>query len=1035
MNNKSEPEELQDQYVEVAQNCRFENMPGAVVKREPICYFNTAAIDGNPIMSLYRYYTSGGITKFIATSGTGIYVGDDATGTWTLIRTVTTTGKRFKFVTYKDILIGSDNITWELCSAKAKIGPAGSITRTAISYAITWDDDWYVPGAVSNTIAIVTAQNISLSNIPLGPIGTVNRKIYRKSSETGGGYRLIATLANNTSTTYTDTTADASAGTLMPGVTDSMPRGAELQIYRERLFITRDPTAPNTIYYSDPYTPWYIQKDTQLMYLEISPDDNDEIMGIPIVMGNIVCIKKNTIRKVFILGPTGNWYAEDPFSFSGSPAAYSICQTPMGIVYLGWDHWYLYDGSNAQPVIDEFDTGEILPANYYDVVSHWDNSEFLAAYTDLSYGSQVHDRVMRYNFKRKTLSYDTIFANCFASKRGDQETGELYYGASNNGFVYQAVNEDINYRLTTKTDALTGTLSNVFVGGTENNPYMEIGTIATAVDIPQNICIFWDSEDTNPGVGWTEISSPNNFIKISATQGTIHAGTGHTHGLAGNTSTGPGSEGRPDDNQPSGSNPSHYHPFSITSGSTIAEPKHLRYRLFYKNATVTGEGEFPVGAIVMYDQTAVPEGWEMVDAEGYYIKLQTTDLGYPYPADHTHSYSGNTSAENTGPTSSDGGAATFAGIGHTHSISGTTDTANLDSWELDYVSFRFIRRIGEEGTWDGTAKYAYALYYTAGTPGNGWVDQSATYEGRFLRIGTGAPAVGAASNAAHTHTFSVSATGSSGANQGSGSPDGHAAVDHTHSIASTASASGSAVVPPSITFRLFRKELGKMKDYNAEWETPSLTAGTWTSPAAQLSPELFKSLWWNEALGAGSDMLVYIRVGATQALCLAAAWQPIAGFTNPNSQSLVGIPVGSWVQVKVEFSRTLITDSNPKLYSANGFLLKFSYSKGAIMAEAAVEFVYDMGFRHFDAPAIDKIFQKLASRHEGSLGSFAVYWETENASGTFNISLLSNSNRWDSFFPSNAFGREIKLKFYKNDLYSFKLKELQGFYAAQPLII
>jgi hypothetical protein len=226
-----------------------------------------------------------------------------------------------------------------------------------------------------------------------------------------------------------------------------------------------------------------------------------------------------------------------------------------------------------------------------------------------------------------------------------------------------------------------------------------------------------------------------------------------------------------------------------------------------------------------------------------------------------------------------------------------------------------------------------------------------------------------------------------------------------------------------------------MKDYNAEWETPSLIAGTWTSPAAQLSPEVFKSLWWNESLGSGADMLLYIRVGSTQALCLLAAWQPVAGFTNPNAQDLSAIMVNTWVQVKVEFSRVLITDSNPKLYSANGFLLKFSYSKGAVIAEAAVEFVYDLGFRHFDGPAIDKIFQKLVSRHEGELGSFSVYWETENASGVFTISLLSNPKRWDSFFPSDAFGKEMKLKFYKNDLYSFKVKEIQGFYAPQPMII
>lgn len=1045
MNNKVEVEELEEKWVEIAQNCRFETSPGAVVKREPISYFNVTAIDGNPVMSLYRYYTSSGITKFIATSGVGIYVGDDANGTFTLIRTVTTTGKRFKFVTYKDILIGSsgydnifcydgatDNTTWELGSCKAKIGAAGAITRTAISYKITWDDDWYVPGAVSNTIATVTAQNILLSNVPLGPIGTVNRKIYRKSSETGGAYRLITTLANNTATTYTDSTADASAGTIMPGVTDSIPRGAELQQYRERLFITRDPSNPSRIYYSDPYTPWYIQKDTQLMYLDISPEDNDEIMGIPIVMGNIVCIKKNTIRKIFVLGPTGNWYAEDPFSFSGSPAAYSITQTPYGIMYLGWDHWYLYDGANPLPVIDEFDTAEILPANYYGVVGFWDNTEFLAAYTDISYGSQVPDRVMRYNYKRKTLCYDTIKANCFASKRGDQETGELYYGASNNGYVYKSVNEDIVYKLATKTDALAGTGTQVFIGGTESNPYIEIGSITTALAIPTNMCIFWDSEDTSPGAGWTEITAwADNFIKISATAGTVVAASTHTHPITGQlnaTGTGRSQSGQ---YQNDASTQHTTHSVNITSAASSVVPRYVSFRLFYKNATTT-ESEFPEGSIVMWDQTAIPEGYTEVGNQGYYVRIGATLLNEAFDSSHLHSFSDYSGYAGQSGRSNAGG--NCPAQQHRHLVAGSTQTKEQNDWELDYVALHFIKRIGETGTWDGTEKYAYALYWTVGAPGNGWSEVSATYEGRFLKMGEGAVVTGAAANAAHTHEITAGTSGQDTPNAGNSESTSDCEAHHTHPWTLTTTSANSST-PANVTMRLFRKILGKMKDYNGSWETAGLTTGSWVSPSAQLSPDTLKTLWWNESLVGTDNILVYIRTGATQAICQAAAWMPVGGFTNPNAQSLATITVAIWIQVKVEFSCTDTTVSNPKLYSADGYLLKFSYSKGAVQAETSVEFIYDIGFRHFEQPAMDKIHQLLISRHEGEFGSFSLYWETENASGTFTISLSSNPKRWQSFFPSDAMGKEVKFRVYKNDLYAFRLKELQGYYSPQPLLI
>ena len=44
MNNKLEELERQGKFVELAQNCRFEEAPGAVVKRPPVSFFNTSTI-------------------------------------------------------------------------------------------------------------------------------------------------------------------------------------------------------------------------------------------------------------------------------------------------------------------------------------------------------------------------------------------------------------------------------------------------------------------------------------------------------------------------------------------------------------------------------------------------------------------------------------------------------------------------------------------------------------------------------------------------------------------------------------------------------------------------------------------------------------------------------------------------------------------------------------------------------------------------------------------------------------------------------
>lgn len=64
-------------------------------------------------------------------------------------------------------------------------------------------------GAASSPV-VVTSHKVALSAIPLGGTGTTARKIYR--SKNGGAYQYVATLADNSTTTYLDNIADGSLG-------------------------------------------------------------------------------------------------------------------------------------------------------------------------------------------------------------------------------------------------------------------------------------------------------------------------------------------------------------------------------------------------------------------------------------------------------------------------------------------------------------------------------------------------------------------------------------------------------------------------------------------------------------------------------------------------------------------------------------------------------------------------------------------------------------------------------------------------------
>lgn len=1043
MNTKLENLEIQDKWVEIAQNCQFESEPGAVVKRQPLAYFNTTRIDGNPIMSAWRYYTSAGIAKFIVVSGTSVYVGDDSAGTFTAIRTSMTDSKRMSFVVYKDLLIGgngfddlfvydgsSDNVTWELGSCKAKIGSGAGITRTVLSYAVTFDNDAVVLGAVSNEIASVTNQDIDLTNIPLGPIGTVNRKIYRKSSETGGSYRLIATIADNTTTIYNDTTADASVGVVMPAVTDDMPLGNILKIHRERLFIAGDPNAPNKIYFSNQYLPHYIQQTTNIDFVEISPNDNDEIMGLPIFLGTMICIKKNNIRKLQFSGPQATWYVEDPLNYSGSPAQWSIVETTYGVMYLGWDHWYIFDGARTTPIIDEFDTEDVLSSSYSDIVAFWYKDHLLAAYTDATAAAQFHDRVMRYNFKRKSLSYATIHANCFAAKLGDDETGELYYGASDDGFLYKAEIEDFQYRLQTKTQANAGTQATVYVGGTESSPYIEIGTEQSASAIPDNIIIFWEDEANTPGSGWTEITGfDNRLIMLSTTAGNTGGGAGHTH-TASFTTDPDDSFGETQSTQASGSPRGHTHDFTSSTDSASGFPRNVKYRMFYKNSSTT-EYEFPLGAIVMFDQTATPAGWTAINSDGYYIRTGTTGLGATNASEHTHTISVNVDPL-VGPNGGDGTVNNqMADKDHVHSVSGTSDTANMEDWELDYVAFRFMKRTGETSTWDGNVHYVYALFRTAAALTNDW-SESTTYDGLFLKIGVGIPSTGTAANPSHEHQFLGGTTGQANLSRGINQGVTNAGPGHTHTYQPFYTDSTDADTPAYVTFRLVRKILGKMKNYNNASEV-QYTAGTWTAPSQQISASSLLQMSWNESIIGSDDIEFYFRTGATQAAAEAAAW--IGPFTDPNSADFTGVTANAWLQYKIEFTAADTRVSNPRVYFSNSYVVRYTYSRLVNYAETSVPFLYKIGWRHFDSPAEDKIYKKIVVIHDGTEGDVILDWETEYASGSFTIPLADYPERWESYFQDDAFGRLVNISVSKTDNYDYTLKEIYGMYSPAPVVL
>src|SRR3990167_1293710 len=89
-----------------ADNVRFNSVFGSLAKRQATNSYGS--VGSNSVTSLHRYYKADATKKLIATGSTLIQVGDDSAGTFQTIKTGMTDGKRWQWVTYKDVAIGTN---------------------------------------------------------------------------------------------------------------------------------------------------------------------------------------------------------------------------------------------------------------------------------------------------------------------------------------------------------------------------------------------------------------------------------------------------------------------------------------------------------------------------------------------------------------------------------------------------------------------------------------------------------------------------------------------------------------------------------------------------------------------------------------------------------------------------------------------------------------------------------------------------------------------------------------------------------------
>lgn len=514
LNSKGNPINLEKTQGQVVQNVRINTQLRALSKRDPVLVYGTASTI-NSILGLFRYYALNGTKVLLADEGNQILTGNDATGVFSSIFTLTQPSHKAQWLTWNNQAIMTDGfnspVKYDGTSASAtSLGSLLAVDSGAGTGPDTGNHTYEVScytnntsgsgpfefnfGVPSNTLA-ATGHAANLSMIPQCPDANflgepiVGRYVYRTKAG-GTTYYLLTTITNNSAVIFSDTVADSSLSQTFPNINGATvsppPSGLLSLIFQGRLWIANNPAHPSRLYYSE--------IGSQEMFLptsffDIRVNDGDQITMMQDVLGILTIGKNNSIQKLYtpvITGqPQADWSISDPFSFIGCVSPYTSQQTPFGLFYLGNNGIYSFDGNFSTLLSDQVTPviTDIANSNFVNAWSAFYKNAYYLAYTSSSSGATTNNRVLVYDTLSKSYSIDTSNIGVFTVERGGNDIEVLYGGDSNIGKVYSYTNGTRDIINKTQAD-FSGTFTNAWYlpvsgGGDAQNALISIANTAT----------------------------------------------------------------------------------------------------------------------------------------------------------------------------------------------------------------------------------------------------------------------------------------------------------------------------------------------------------------------------------------------------------------------------------------------------------------------------------------------------------------------------------------------------------------------------
>lgn len=214
---------------------------------------------------------------------------------------------------------------------------SAGVLSGAYAYKIAYENSYVVWGDVSSattTINVAGGVRVLLTSLPVAPqsYGVAKRRIYRTTTS-GTTFLFVATVADNSTTTYEDNIADGSLGAGAPTDNGLPPNWKYARIHQQRVWCVEDVSNPQRLWYSDLGNP-YVFASTN--YLQIDAGDGEKITGIGIHGNSIVIYKEASIWINYMEDTTpSNWVLVKTNSKYGGASHYSITDYKDKQLFIG----------------------------------------------------------------------------------------------------------------------------------------------------------------------------------------------------------------------------------------------------------------------------------------------------------------------------------------------------------------------------------------------------------------------------------------------------------------------------------------------------------------------------------------------------------------------------------------------------------------------------------------------------------------------------------------------------------------------------